>query len=72
MNVAGFASMAIGVVVYLLLLDPVSFASAPLFAFTTATLPSVLATVVVYVLLARLQPKVFGRTALPLDADKVH
>jgi NCS1 family nucleobase:cation symporter-1 len=75
-NVAGFASMAIGVVVYLLLLDPVSFASAPLFAFTTATLPSVLATVVVYVLLARLQPKAFGRTALPLDADldadKVH
>ena len=71
-NVAGFASMAIGVVVYLLLLDPVTFASAPLFAFTTATLPSVLATVVVYVLLARLQPKAFGRTALPLDADKVH
>lgn len=71
-NVAGFASMAIGVVVYLLLLDPVTFASTPMFAFTTATLPSVLATGVVYVLLARLQPKAFGPAALPLEADKVH
>ncbi|MFC9350508.1 purine-cytosine permease family protein [Arthrobacter sp. NPDC057013] len=71
-NVAGFVSMAIGVVVYLLLLDPVTFASAPLFAFTTATLPSVLATVVVYVLLARLQPRAFRPAALPLDAGRVH
>ncbi|MFE5835311.1 purine-cytosine permease family protein [Arthrobacter sp. NPDC056493] len=71
-NVAGFVSMAIGVVVYLLLLDPVTFASAPLFAFTTATLPSTLATVAVYVLLARLQPKAFGAGALPIDASKVH
>ncbi len=56
----GFVSMGVGIVVYFLLLDPVTFASAPVFAFTTATLPSTLATVVVYVLLARLQPKAFG------------
>lgn len=68
-NVAGFASMAIGVVVYLLILDPITFASSPVFAFTTASIPATLATGIVYLLLARLQPKAFGPSALPLDAQ---
>ena len=67
-NVAGFASMAIGVAVYLLILDPITFASSPLFAFTTASLPATLSTGIIYLLLARLQPKVFGPHSVPLAA----
>lgn len=70
MNVAGFVSMVVGIVVYFLLLDPVTFASSPVFAFTTATLPSTLATAVVYVLLARLQPRAYRPSTLPLDATE--
>ena len=68
-NLAGFASMAIGVVVYFLLLDPVTFASSPVFAFTTATLPSTLATAVSYVVLVRLNRKARELQA-PLSSSK--
>lgn len=70
-NVAGFASMAVGIVVYFLLLDPITFASSPIFAYTTASLPATLSTGIVYVLLARLQPKAYGPSALPLDAPRM-
>ncbi|WP_026556517.1 purine-cytosine permease family protein [Arthrobacter sp. 35W] len=67
-NVTGFASMTVGIVVYLLLLDPITFASAPLFAFTTASLPATVSTAIIYVLLARLQPKAFGPGAVSFGA----
>ncbi len=59
-NLAGFASMGVGVVVYFLLLDPITFAS---------SLPATLSTGIVYLFLARKRPKSHGPGALPLNAQ---
>lgn len=53
-NLVGFASLAIGVVVYFLLLDPLTFVSSPVFPFATATIPATLSSLVVYVVAMKL------------------
>lgn len=53
-NVAGFVSVALGVTAYLLLLDPVTFVSAPVFKYIGASVPAAVLAGVVYLVLARL------------------
>ncbi|MGN7860832.1 purine-cytosine permease family protein [Microbacterium sp. 22303] len=52
-NIAGFASLAVGMVVFFLILDPITFVSSGIFPFTTATLPATATTMLVYVVLMR-------------------
>ncbi|WP_120693654.1 purine-cytosine permease family protein [Pseudarthrobacter phenanthrenivorans] len=53
-NLSGVVSLAAGIAVYFAFLDPVTFASSPAFPFTTATIPSTLTTMIVYLALMRL------------------
>lgn len=53
-NLAGLLSLAVGIWVFFLLLDPLTFASSPVFPFTTATLPATGASFLLYILLMRL------------------
>ncbi|MFE3459517.1 cytosine permease [Nocardiopsis aegyptia] len=52
-NPAAFASVAAGALTYLLLLNPVTFASSPLFPYLTASLPAFAVTAVVHVVLTK-------------------
>lgn len=56
-NIPGFVAIAAGVVVYLLLLDPVSFSSAAIFKFTSASIPASLIAGVLYLVLAKVMLK---------------
>lgn len=62
LNPAGAAALAAGCGVYLTILDPLSFATAPIFVWTTASLPSALAAGVVHLALTRtvIQPAGWG------------
>ena len=53
-NPVAFVSVAAGAVTYYLLLDPITFESASIFRYTTASLPAFLVTGVAYYLLTRL------------------
>lgn len=52
-NIAGLVSIAVGVTAYLLLLDPVTFESAPLFKFIGASVPATLVAGAAYLVLAQ-------------------
>jgi NCS1 family nucleobase:cation symporter-1 len=52
-NVTAFIALAAGITVYLLLMNPQTFETTPLFGSMTASLPSLLASAVVYYVLAR-------------------
>lgn len=53
-NLVGFISLAVGMMVFFLILDPITFTSAPVFPYTTATLPAVATTMLVYIVLMKL------------------
>lgn len=53
-NLVGFLSLAAGVGTYLLLLDPITFEASGPFAYTTASIPATLVSLVLYVLLSPL------------------
>lgn len=53
-NPVGFASLAAGVATYFLLLDPITFESAGVFKYTTASIPATLVAMVLYSGLTRL------------------
>lgn len=61
-NVVAFVALAVGVVVYLLLMNPQTFETTPAFRYLTASLPSLVASGLVYYALARavLVPKGLG------------
>lgn len=65
-NVAGFVSLAVGMVVYFLILDPVTFVSASVFPFVTATLPATATSMLVYITLMKLTYQ-RGEVSIPLE-----
>lgn len=60
-NPAAVLAVAAGTVTYLLLLDPITFEAAPLFTYTTASLPSFVVTGVVHAALTLLLVKPAGK-----------
>ncbi|WP_159944974.1 cytosine permease [Nocardiopsis sp. FR6] len=60
-NPAAFASVAAGALTYLLLLNPVTYANAPVFPYLTASLPAFAVTTAVHVALTRFVVRRLGK-----------
>lgn len=60
-NPAALGALAVGCAVYLLLLNPISFESAGVFKFISASIPAFLAATLAHVLLTKLMVQPLGK-----------
>lgn len=69
-NVVGFVALAAGVATYFLLLDPITFESAGMFKYTTASVPATVVAMLIYWGLSLALGRRNGSTAMPADSHR--